>query len=166
MVQGLGNNISFNSISDYNKIFEENMKGFNQDFGQNSLGEFENILNQQTQNLQAREVSAPITGGIGMDVAKLDFQINNPSGIEKTQPAASSEQLTQNFVKGISNSLNKLNNQQLEAERAVETLAAGGDISVHDVMIASEKASLSMQMGLQLRNKILTTYNELYNIRI
>ena len=50
------------------------------------------------------------------------------------------------------------------AYEAAETFAAGGDISVHDVMIASQKANLTMQMALQMRNRLVTAYNELRNI--
>ncbi len=45
-------------------------------------------------------------------------------------------------------------------------MAMGEDVSVHDVMIASEKASLSMGMALQLRNKILSAYTEINNVRV
>ena len=52
------------------------------------------------------------------------------------------------------------------ADKAQEALAMGEDISVHDVMIAAEKASLSLQMALQLRNKLLTAYQEINNVRV
>ena len=75
-----------------------------------------------------------------------------------------------NFMSKISGAfmdgINSVNNAAIDAENKQEILAMGGDISAHEVMIAAEKANLSMQMGLQLRNKILAAYNELYNVRI
>ena len=42
-----------------------------------------------------------------------------------------------------------------------EDLAMGGATSIHDAMIAAEKAELSMQMAIQVRNRILNAYTEL-----
>ena len=62
--------------------------------------------------------------------------------------------------------MSQKNTMQKEAEEAMETFAAGGDISVHDVMIATQKANLTMQMAVQTRNRIINAYTELNNIRI
>ena len=59
-----------------------------------------------------------------------------------------------------------LNTVQKQAETDFETFASGGDISVHDVMISAQKSSLSMQMAIQLRNRVLNAYNELKSISI
>ena len=53
-----------------------------------------------------------------------------------------------------------------EAETAFETFASGGDISVHEVMIASQKSGLAMQMAIQLRNQMLNAYNEFKGMSI
>ena len=66
----------------------------------------------------------------------------------------------------FSNSLNAVNNTKLEADRMQEDLAMGGPTSVHDAMIAAEKATLSMQMALQVRNRILAAYTEITNMAI
>ena len=66
----------------------------------------------------------------------------------------------------FSNSLNAVNNNKLEADRMQEDLAMGGPTSVHDAMIAAEKASLSMQMAIQVRNRILAAYTEITNMAI
>ncbi len=37
----------------------------------------------------------------------------------------------------------------------------GGPTSIHEAMIAAEKAELSMQMAIQIRNRILNAYSEI-----
>ncbi len=64
------------------------------------------------------------------------------------------------------NSLNAVNNARLEADRMQEDLAKGGPTNVHDAMIAAEKASLSMQMAVQVRNRILSAYTEITSMGI
>ena len=75
-----------------------------------------------------------------------------------------------NFADKIGNSfyngLNAINNTKLEADRMQEDLAMGGPTNVHDAMIAAEKASLSMQMAVQVRNRILSAYTDITNMAI
>ena len=66
----------------------------------------------------------------------------------------------------FSDSLNAVNNARLEADRMQEDLAMGGPTSIHDAMIAAEKASLSMQMAVQVRNRILSAYSEITTMGI
>ena len=54
----------------------------------------------------------------------------------------------------------------LYSGKAFETFATGGDISVHEVMIASQKSGLAMQMAIQLRNQMINAYNEFKNMSV
>lgn len=66
----------------------------------------------------------------------------------------------------FSDSLNAVNNAKLEAERMQEDIAMGGPTNIHDAMIAAEKASLSMQLALQVRNRILSAYTEISSMGV
>ena len=59
------------------------------------------------------------------------------------------------------NALNAVNNAKLHSERLEEDLAMGGPTSIHEAMIAAEKAELSLQMAVQIRNRILNAYSEI-----
>jgi len=75
-------------------------------------------------------------------------------------------QLVDKFSGLMENYLNDVSNKHIEAEKAVETFASGGNIDLHTVMIATEKANLSMQLAMQLRNKLIRAYQEIHNIRV
>ena len=66
----------------------------------------------------------------------------------------------------FSDSINAVNNIHLEADRMQEDIAMGGPTSIHDAMIAAEKAELSMQMAVQVRNRILSAYTEITGMAI
>ena len=55
------------------------------------------------------------------------------------------------------------NIQQLEsqAETTVAGVLSGGGSDVHSAMIAVEKADLSFQLMMQVRNKIVSAYEEI-----
>ena len=165
MVNGLGNNFSAqNSIANFNKLFSQHLQQVDNNFAQIQMPDFDNLLNQKTQEMMS---TPPLRTGIEINagyanIPNLDLSMQEASIVSQS----SIENALDGFGKSFANGIKSINQQELAAEHAVETLASGGDISVHEVMIASEKANLSMQMGLQLRNKILAAYNELYNVRI
>ncbi len=63
-------------------------------------------------------------------------------------------------------SLAEVNAMQHEADRAVEQLATGGDISPAEVLTAVQKADLAFKMMLQIRNKLVQAFQEVQNIRV
>ena len=71
-----------------------------------------------------------------------------------------------NVGNAFSNSLNAVNNARLEANRMQEDIAMGGNTDIHAAMIAAEKASLSMQMAIQVRNRMISAYTEITNMGI
>ena len=142
--------MNLNIISDYNKIFTGNVEKVQDNMeSTHVISEFDNILNNKIQNF-------------------ADVEYNDQSGIELVQPAENVEMnaatMLDNFKSAFSNGLNAVNEQQINAQRATEILASGGDIDIHEVMIASQKANLSMQLALQMRNRMISFYNELKNI--
>lgn len=165
MVNGLGNSFSVqNSIANFNKIFDQHLQDVDKNFSQIQMSDFDNILNQKTQEFASMpqlRTGIEINAGAA-NIPNLDLSMQEASIVSKS----SIENALDGFGKGFADGIKSINQQEMNAEHAVETLASGGDISVHEVMIAAEKANLSMQMGLQLRNKILAAYNELYNVRI
>ena len=101
------------------------------------------------------------------------FEMDTTTDFEKTLESASKRiaindkndarglgNFADKFGTAFSDSLNAVNNARLEADRMQEDLAMGGPTSIHDAMIAAEKASLSMQMAVQVRNRILSAYTD------
>jgi len=70
------------------------------------------------------------------------------------------------FGQLLKTELDKVNTLQVKADRAAETYATGGDIQVHSVMIALEKAETSMQMAVQVRNKLVSAYQEISRMQL
>src|SRR5574344_2094237 len=75
-----------------------------------------------------------------------------------------------NFMSKVSSSfsdgINSVNNDAIYADKTQEMLAAGEDISPHEVMIAAEKSNLSLQMALQIRNRLLNAYTEINSMQV
>jgi flagellar hook-basal body complex protein FliE len=74
--------------------------------------------------------------------------------------------ILESFGGMLKEQMNNINNQQNEANTARETYAVGGDIPLHSVMIAAEKADLSLQLAMQVRNKLVAAYQEISHMSI
>lgn len=70
------------------------------------------------------------------------------------------------FSNVLGNYLNNVNSKSKAAEKAVETFASGGNIDLHSVMIATEKANLSLELAVQMRNKMIQAYQEISRIQV
>ncbi len=158
---------NMNTISSFNKVFDQNVKQFGDNF-QESDKQFENILSQQSMNMDNR--SQMFSGGIELNVGLENMGITPMEPIMESQKTGKNmtavERTASDFGRALHNGLNSVNDAQISSERATEIMASGGDISTHEVMIASEKAGLAMQMAIQMRNKIIQAYNEIKDVRI
>lgn len=154
-MSGLGGNT--NSIADFNKIFQQNLDMVNKNI--ETGDSFQNIFDN-VQNMQKSANPKHLQGGIehftGIDAISA----------QKVENLSDTAKMARDLGNGFKGSINSLNSQQKAAEQAFETFATGGDISVHELMIASQKSSLSMQMALQLRNQMVNAYTQLRDIRL
>lgn len=147
--------MKFTPISNYNNYLKNNMS-----FDVDSNMDFENILNKQTSAIQN-----PVKIQGGVELNNFD-DIVAQNSVQTTENSTSAGNFMQSFSKSINNGLSSVDGSIKAADKAQEALAMGEDVSVHDVMIASEKASLSLQMAMQLRNKLMSAYTEINNVRV
>ena len=62
--------------------------------------------------------------------------------------------------------IDQVNAMQQDADRSVEQLLTGGEISPAEVLTAVQKADMSLRMMLQVRNKLLQAFQEIKEMRI
>ncbi|HWQ89482.1 MAG TPA: flagellar hook-basal body complex protein FliE [Desulfitobacteriaceae bacterium] len=70
------------------------------------------------------------------------------------------------FMEFLNNELQKVDALQKNADVASIALATGQTEDIHTVMIALEKASLSLGLTVEVRNKVLDAYNQIMRMQI
>jgi flagellar hook-basal body complex protein FliE len=60
----------------------------------------------------------------------------------------------------------EVNTRQNAASDAVHSLQSGGNVSLHQAVIAMEEASVSFQLMVEVRNKLLDAYQELMRMQV
>ena len=71
-----------------------------------------------------------------------------------------------NFTKGLNDALGELSKTQNEADEMVTKMVTGEVTDLHQVVIAVERANAAMQMAVQVRNKVVETYQEIMHIQV
>lgn len=64
------------------------------------------------------------------------------------------------FTDTLKDSLGEVNSLRQESIGMINSFAAGENHNVHELMIAMQKASLSMSMTSAVRNKLMEAYKE------
>ncbi|MDE2341388.1 MAG: flagellar hook-basal body complex protein FliE [Alphaproteobacteria bacterium] len=70
------------------------------------------------------------------------------------------------FGKTISAALQSVNTQQVNAEQITDAYQRGATNDIVQVMVDQQKASLSFEATLQVRNKLLSTYRDIMNMPV
>ncbi len=86
-----------------------------------------------------------------------DIQVGNT----KEQNSA-----TESFGSFLKDALGKLNSSQLEADGAITSFLRGESIDVHSVMVSIQKAELTLNLAMQLRNKVIDAYQEIMRMQV
>ena len=71
------------------------------------------------------------------------------------------------FATALKSSLDQVNSVQTKADQLGQRFVAGDDsVNLSDVMISMQKANISFQATVQVRNKLVAAYQEIMNMNI
>ena len=82
------------------------------------------------------------------------------------QPVAASATAPGGFEKMVTGLVSDVAAKQAAAGDSVSGLLSGQNVSLHQTMIAMEEASISFQLMVEVRNKLLESYQELMRMQI
>ena len=96
-------------------------------------------------------------------IGELGGAIKLPGAPTSPTPAAGEKGAFGNI---LADSLTQVNRLQHAADTAIQDMATGGPASLHDTMIALEKAETSFKLMMQVRNKIVDAYHEVLRMQV
>jgi flagellar hook-basal body complex protein FliE len=101
-------------------------------------------------------------GGLGLGGLGGTSGIGKPSA---TDAAESSSKVS--FSDALKGALQNVSDAQNQADDMGKRFAAGDDsVSLSDTMIAMQKASISFQSTVQVRNKLVSAYHDIMNMQV
>ncbi len=86
--------------------------------------------------------------------------ISNPIQAEQTTPKVG-------FADALKSSLDQVNQLQQDSAQLGKNFVMGDDkVSLSEVMISMQKANISFQETVQVRNKLVSAYHEIMNMQV
>ena len=89
-----------------------------------------------------------------------------PASIEPRQPEDGKQIGSNTFGSVLKDAIMDINKLQTDADKAIAKVQLEDAGSIHDAMIALEKAGISFQVMMQVRNKILDAYQEVMRMQV
>jgi flagellar hook-basal body complex protein FliE len=97
-----------------------------------------------------------------MDISAIKGIMPSTSEIisRKTEAAGA------NFGDILEKSLSQIDDNIAEVNGSIEGLLSGSSEDFHEFLIASEKATVGLQLTLQMRNKVVDAYKEIMRMQV
>lgn len=87
-------------------------------------------------------------------------------GLPSPERATASGIAGADFAQLLGKGLQQLDQTVQTADSAMQKFALGENIPVHDVMIAMERAELSMQFAVAVRNRVVEAYQSFLRMQV
>ncbi len=111
---------------------------------------------------------------MGMEVSNVDNLLTQmraavaaAQGNALSAPQSTAAAGGVDFANVLKSSLDGVNQMQRESEAMQKAFVLGDDkVSLSDTMIAMQKANISFQTAVQVRNKFVAAYNDIMNMQV
>jgi flagellar hook-basal body complex protein FliE len=106
-----------------------------------------------------------------MDTSAIDNLLGQlraaaAGGSQGARAAAATSKGT-DFAALLKHSLDGINGSQVEATRLARDFELGApDASLNDVMVSIQKANISFQQMVQVRNRLVSAYHDIMNMQV
>ncbi len=107
-----------------------------------------------------------------MDVKAIDdvlAQLRAAAAVAAGKPPAAAAGATQrtDFAAALQSAVQQVNGTQQEAARLARDFELGKpDANLQDVMVSMQKANISFQTMVQVRNRLVSAYHDMMNMQV
>jgi len=100
-------------------------------------------------------------------IDQIQFQARQASGLNTVGDTSETGAGSTPFSALLANSLTTLNQAQNIAKTQSQAFMSGSsDIGLNDVMVSLQKSSLMLNMGIQVRNKMVSAYQDVMSMSL
>lgn len=89
-----------------------------------------------------------------------------PSGVAGAASALGAPQGAQGFAELVATGLRQTDQQLIGVQADLQRLAAGEAVPLHQLMIRLEESRIGLQLLLQVRNRLLESYQDLSRMQV
>jgi flagellar hook-basal body complex protein FliE len=104
-------------------------------------------------------------------MSNIDLMVNQLRAVAAQASVAptplAEDALTHDFASMLKSAIDEVNGAQMDAKQLTRQFESGApEVNLQDVVLSLQKASLSFQTMVQVRNKLVTAYQEVMNMQV
>lgn len=95
-------------------------------------------------------------------------ELRSAGAVAQGKPASSTQEVGgPDFGQALKSAIDQVNAAQQQAQQMTQDFVAGQEnVNLQDVMVNLQKASLSFQQMVQVRNKLVSAYQDVMNMPV
>lgn len=105
-----------------------------------------------------------------MDSKAIDqvlSQLRSTAAAAANRPQGADGAVAVDFSQALKGAIDQVNQAQQEGAKLAEKFAAGdADTNLHEVMLSLQKANVSFQEMIQVRNRLVSAYQDIMNMQV
>lgn len=70
------------------------------------------------------------------------------------------------FANTLREAIDKVNDYQVQSDTLTNKLIQGENVELHEVMIAAQKANITLNATVEIRNKVIEAYQEIMRMTV
>lgn len=133
----------------------------------NPLGAIRSYVSSDMRNMSAVTRAGEMPGV--QQISSGDIKsLGSTGALGGIQSAGTTQgvQGTSHFGDVFSRMVQDVNSKQVASNEAAKGLVSGDNVSLHQAVISSEEASVSFQLMVEVRNKLLESYQEMMRMQV
>lgn len=91
---------------------------------------------------------------------------NSIQSLTGLQPETKAGSAAQQIGSSFENALQSLSQAQSESDGLIEKLAAGDNVDLHQVMIATEQTDINFRVAMAIRDRLVDAYREVMRMTV
>lgn len=92
--------------------------------------------------------------------------VSMPQGIPSLQPDGGSKPAAGSFQSALASAISEVEQSQQNSQSSISKFLSGEDEEIHKVALATQQAELSFDLFLQVRNKVISAYQEVMRMQM
>ena len=105
-------------------------------------------------------ITPPDTSTIPSSGIQMPTELSEPTGVLPGQAS------TNSFSNMLGQFVSEVNGQSAASAQAVNALQSGQSVPLHKAVIAMEEANVSFQLMVEVRNRLLDSYQEIMRMQV
>lgn len=93
-------------------------------------------------------------------------QIQFPAVIQMPSLAQAATQSGSGFQSALQAAVGQVENSRATADASIQKFMSGGDQELHSTILATQTADLQFEMLMQVRNKVVSAYEEIMRMQL